>query len=56
MASPSRSSRGGGVLIALGAVLGALIGTFSGQPSIGVVAGTGLGVALAVLLWWRDRR
>jgi hypothetical protein len=27
-----------------------------GQPSIGFLAGTGTGIAIAVLLWLRDRR
>lgn len=48
--------RGGGVFIALGLVLGAIVGVALGQPSIGLIAGFGSGVALAVLLALRDRR
>lgn len=49
------ASRGGGVIIAGTVLAGAIIGTIAGQPSIGVIAGTGIGIAAALALWLRDR-
>lgn len=48
--------QGGGVLIALALIVGAILGTVYGEPSIGLVAGLGVGSLLALLLWLRDRR
>lgn len=57
---PSPSSqppqRGGGVLIALGLMLGAGIGTALGQPSQGLIIGFAVGVGLAIVMLLRDRR
>lgn len=46
----------GGALLALATVIGAVAGTILGQPSIGVLAGVGAGVVLAVAVWLRDRK
>ena len=54
MAQP-RLSRAAGAPLALLIVLGALIGTIAGQPTIGVLVGFGTGVLIALALWWRDR-
>jgi uncharacterized membrane protein len=61
MTSPSpdrrrRSPAGGGVLIALGAIGGAVVGTLYRQPSIGLVAGLAVGLLLAIFVWLVDRR
>jgi uncharacterized membrane protein len=48
--------RGGGILIALGLVLGAGIGTALGQPSQGLIIGFAVGVLLAIGLVLADRR
>jgi len=53
--SPKRSS-GGGVFIALLTVAGAIIGGLMGQPSIGMLSGIALGVAIAVTLWLVERK
>ena len=53
--SPSPSPNAGGFLIAAAVVIGALIGTLLGQPTIGVLAGTATGVAAALIVWLRDR-
>jgi len=49
-------ARGGGIWIAVGAIGGAVIGRFLGQPSAGLVIGAGLGIVIAVALWLVDRR
>jgi hypothetical protein len=54
MASKS-GGRAGGVLIALGAMIGPVIGLYAGQPSIGLLAGVGIGAALAIIIWLTDR-
>jgi len=55
MSEPS-APRAGGVLLALSILAGALIGTVRGEPTIGVLAGTIVGIALTLGLWWVDRR
>jgi hypothetical protein len=52
----SRNPSGAGAIIALLILAGTIIGGFMGQPSIGLLTGTGTGVLIAVLLWLRDRR
>lgn len=52
---PTSSPSAGGVLIAAGAILGALIGVFAGQPTLGFLVGSGLGIVVAMMIWWRDR-
>lgn len=58
--SPRSSSRppqrGGGILIALGLLLGAGVGAAMGQPSQGLIIGFGVGVVLAIALVLADRR
>ena len=46
----------GGCLIALGIVIGIVVGYLGHEPSLGVVIGAGIGAALAVLVWLVDRR
>lgn len=46
----------GGFLLALSIMAGAVIGGLMGQPSIGLLAGTGVGLILLALIWWIDRR
>jgi len=45
----------GGFLLALCILVGAVIGTIWGQPSIGVLVGTGIGIVVAIALWLNDR-
>jgi uncharacterized membrane protein len=56
MAPDRKAPRSGGVLLALSLLAGALIGVFAGQPSIGFLAGAGIGVVLLTLVWLLDRR
>ncbi len=51
----SRPSAAGGVLIAIGAIAGAVIGVARQQPTLGLIIGIAIGAALAVLIWLRDR-
>ncbi|MEG8038069.1 hypothetical protein QP166_01425 [Sphingomonas sp. LR60] len=53
--SSPRNPSAGGFPIAIGALGGTAIGLYAGQPSIGFLAGIAAGVALAVLIWWRER-
>ena len=46
----------GGVLIAFGAIAGAVIGLIEDQPTLGLLIGLGAGVLAAVAIWWRSRR
>lgn len=53
--TPPRSQAGGAIL-AISIILGAFIGAVLGQPTIGFLSGTAIGVAVAILIWQRDRR
>lgn len=56
MAPDRKAPRAGGALLALSLLAGALIGIFAGQPSIGFLAGAGIGLLLLILIWLLDRR
>lgn len=57
MASPPfKPPMAGGVLIALGAIGGAMMGFLFGEATPGFLLGAGAGVALSLLIWARDRR
>ena len=56
MADEPGTTRAGGALLALSIVAGALIGVFLGQPSIGFLAGAGIGLVLLALVWLADRK
>jgi hypothetical protein len=51
-----KASRAGGFIIAVTIMAGALLGARYGQPSLGIVIGTGIGVAMALGLYLYDRR
>lgn len=55
MSEPS-APRAGGAILALSILVGAVIGTVRGQSTVGVLVGTGVGIALTVGLWWLDQR
>jgi uncharacterized BrkB/YihY/UPF0761 family membrane protein len=50
-----KGKQAGGVLIALGFMIGAVTGVTLGQPSAGLLIGGAIGILLALLIWWRDR-
>jgi len=49
----SKSSSGGGIFIAIGAIGGVIAGGLMGQPSAGLLAGLALGALAALFIWWR---
>ncbi|MGD9812709.1 MAG: hypothetical protein AB7U35_15500 [Sphingobium sp.] len=52
---PRKPATGGGVFIALLTLGGAIGGGLMGQPSIGLLTGFGVGVAIAILIWLKER-
>lgn len=53
---PRRGTQAAGILIALGAVGGSVYGAINAQPSMGLLAGIGIGAVFAVLFWLLERR
>ena len=51
-----RNARSGGIFLVIGILGGLAWGVASGNAMLGVLAGTGAGIAAAVLLWLVDRR
>lgn len=51
-----KASRAAGAILALAIVAGAFIGGRMHQPSIGILVGAAIGVAVTVGLWLYDRR
>ncbi len=49
-------SAAGGSLLALAIVVGAAIGVAKGQPTIGALAGVGVGLVVVLLVWLVRRR
>ncbi len=52
----SRNARSGGIFLTIGILAGCGWGLAVGTPMKGVLIGTGLGIAAALLLWLLDRR
>jgi len=52
---PSRPSAAGGFLIASGVLGGAILGFIARQPTIGLLIGLAVTVAISVAMWWRER-
>ena len=52
---PRPTSSGGGIFIAIGIVGGIIVGVATGEVTVAVLAGLGVGVLAALLLWWRNR-
>ena len=53
MATSSPSA--GGVLIAIGAIVGAAVGVAMKQPTLGFLGGLAIGVILSLAIWWNGR-
>jgi hypothetical protein len=52
--SPPRLA--GGIFIAFGLLIGAIIGVAMDQPSAGTVIGMAIGTVIAVAVWIMDRK
>jgi len=52
----ARSPQAGGFLLIACIFIGVIVGLMRGQPSLGFLVGTALGVAAAVAVWLLDRR
>jgi hypothetical protein len=46
----------GGSLLAFSIIGGTLAGVIAGQPSIGFLGGTALGLVLLIIIWLKNRR
>jgi uncharacterized membrane protein len=51
-----RPPMAGGFLIFASLMIGLVVGTNRGEPSLGIVIGAAAGLLLALLLWLWDRR
>jgi hypothetical protein len=56
MARRSKITQAGGSILAIAIIAGTVAGIIVGQPSIGILVGTGAGALLAVLFWLNERR
>lgn len=56
MTSPTKNPTGAGAILALAILGGTILGGLMGQPSAGLLAGTALGIAIAIMLWLRERK
>jgi UDP-N-acetylmuramyl pentapeptide phosphotransferase/UDP-N-acetylglucosamine-1-phosphate transferase len=52
----ARTPQAGGFLLIVPILLGTFIGIWQGQSSIGFLAGTAVGILLAIGVYLRDRR
>lgn len=50
-----KTPTGAGAIIALLILAGTIGGGLLGQPSIGLLAGTGAGIVIALLIWLKER-
>ena len=55
MAASPTHPKAGGFLIAAAILIGAVAGVVRHQPTIGILAGSALGIAGALIVWARDR-
>jgi hypothetical protein len=46
----------GGIFIAFGLLIGAVVGVAMDQPSAGTVIGMAIGTVIAVVIWIMDRK
>ncbi|WP_242127833.1 hypothetical protein [Sphingobium sp. Sx8-8] len=53
--SMKKNPTGAGAILALTILGGTILGGLMGQPSIGLLTGTAVGIVIALLLWLRER-
>jgi hypothetical protein len=51
----SKASRAGGAILAFTIIAGAIGGNHYGQPSLGTLIGTAIGIAITITLYLYDR-
>jgi hypothetical protein len=51
-----RSSQAGGLFLMMAILAGAIWGLSVGQPMLGILRGTGIGIVVALTVWLIDRR
>lgn len=51
-----RTPMAGGFLLMAGILIGAIWGVSAGNPMKGILIGTGVGIAIALLVWLVDSR
>ena len=51
-----RNAQAGGIFLMVAILAGSVWGLARGEPMLGILAGTALGVLAAVLMWLVDRR
>ena len=54
--SDAPEPRAAGFFIAVAVIAGAIVGGRFGEPTIGLLTGAGIGLAVAALLWLGDHR
>ena len=54
MSTPTTNA--GGLFLMLAIIIGSVWGVAANKPMLGVLSGTGIGIALALLVWLIDRR
>jgi hypothetical protein len=52
----NRTDRAGGALLAGAILAGTVIGYLAGQPSVGLLCGLAVGLALLAYVWFAGRR
>jgi hypothetical protein len=52
----SKPRLAGGIFVALGLLVGAIVGIALNQPSLGMVTGFGVGVVIALAIWFIDSK
>lgn len=48
--------KGGGIILAISLLVGAVVGVKLGEGSLGIVIGLGVGLLAVVILAWADNR
>jgi hypothetical protein len=52
----STMQKGGGIILAISLLVGAVVGVKLGEGSLGIVIGLGVGLVAVVVLAWADSR